>query len=389
MNKSLKKRIGIIILVVAVLVLYARTVPQVSLVERGIAVGMGIDFKDGVYDVSVQLIKPKSTGPTSSSDDSYAIVGGRGETVARAIQEITQKTGLIISLAQCNILILGNGVFDADVFPSVSDLVNTWQLPEQSILLTTDKTALELMRIQTVTTELSSFQIQQTLIGMSDYNVSISTTVKDFIIDYLSYSKTAVITFVTAVPVPEENAGNGGAASGGSKSYSEFDYSRAAAFAQEKKALELSAADTIAINHLKNGIKKGGMDIEVDGVKYRIELEKQKSKLKGELAGNGAEVTAELTLKYSIAEAGYMLNSMNLSDISDEVITELEQKAAAAVETAIADTFEKCKEGNYDVFMLYNMLYSSEGLRWKEIAGVDYLGQIRLSAKAKVEIVRK
>jgi hypothetical protein len=46
MNRSLKKRIAVMVFSVIVLVVYARTVPQISLVERGIAVGLGIDYKD-------------------------------------------------------------------------------------------------------------------------------------------------------------------------------------------------------------------------------------------------------------------------------------------------------------------------------------------------------
>jgi hypothetical protein len=177
----------------------------------------------------------------------------------------------------------------SQVFPSVSNLINTWQLPEQSILLTTDKTALELLQTKTIATPISSFALQQTLIGMSEYNALFSLTVKEFIVNYLSYSKTAVVGCVTVKPVQKEDSGDSSSSSADAE-FGEFDYTQSAAFTQGKTAFMLSAADTVALNYVKQGITKGGLNLNDGDMKFRIELENQKCRKKRKLNRNGAKV---------------------------------------------------------------------------------------------------
>ncbi|MEG2454531.1 MAG: hypothetical protein RSB20_06660, partial [Clostridia bacterium] len=151
MSKTLKKRMLVLLISISLLIIFARTVPQVSLIERAVVVGMGIDFENGKYSVSTQIINPIHGSQSGSSGDSYGIVCAEALTLSEAIDKIAQKTGLIVSLSQCNVLILGKGVISEQAFPSLSDLVKNWQIPEQAVLVATDEKAVDILRTKLIT----------------------------------------------------------------------------------------------------------------------------------------------------------------------------------------------------------------------------------------------
>ncbi|MEG2456190.1 MAG: Ger(x)C family spore germination C-terminal domain-containing protein [Clostridia bacterium] len=388
MSKTLKKRMLVLLISISLLIIFARTVPQVSLIERAVVVGMGIDFENGKYSVSTQIINPIHGSQSGSSGDSYGIVCAEALTLSEAIDKIAQKTGLIVSLSQCNVLILGKGVISEQAFPSLSDLVKNWQIPEQAVLVATDEKAVDILRTKLITESINSFQIQQALLAHSDMVTSLTTTIKEFILSYISYSETSVISYITKKPVDEHNIS---APSGGDskQKYEEFDFTKTILFSPKKAALILEPEDTQSINFMLKTIKKGSISIEYENEIFNLCYASKKYTKKTNLENGRAKINGKIKVKFTINEVDNLKKFFSTTDISEKNVDQLEKLAAEQIKQQIMKTYNKCKDNKYDVFCLYDILYSNEGLKWKNMAKEDYLQQIDLNIEVDVKVVRR
>ena len=78
MSKAHKKALFLVIFTIATVLTYLRAIPQVSLTERAVVVGLGIDITEGGYKLTAQIINPQSKGQGGSegASDGYGIVSG-------------------------------------------------------------------------------------------------------------------------------------------------------------------------------------------------------------------------------------------------------------------------------------------------------------------------
>lgn len=198
MSRNHKKAIIAFLIVFAVALCYLRAVPETALSERAIVVGLGIDKTEKGYAVSCEIINPKSqSGGGQGESDGFALVTGTGKTLDAAIGEISQKTGLKVSLSQCNLIVLGNMFLTEQTFPSVNYLVQTYAVPELAIIAVAESSAAELLKTKPVMTTLSALQMQKTLHSATDDASIISTNVKDFFNGYLSRTGVANVVSIS------------------------------------------------------------------------------------------------------------------------------------------------------------------------------------------------
>ena len=97
----------IVVLIVAfILVVFGRTVETPSLIKSAIVLGIGIDFDEQTkeFDVSAQSVLVGIAGGQDAKA-TYALYDARGKTIADALDKISRKMGLIVSLAHCNVLL--------------------------------------------------------------------------------------------------------------------------------------------------------------------------------------------------------------------------------------------------------------------------------------------
>lgn len=390
MNKGHKRKLLFLSIAIATLIFYARTVPQVSLNERAIVIGLGIDYSGGKYIVSTQIINPSSASQTGSSNDSYGVLTGEGATLTEAIVQIAQYTGLNVSLSQCNVVILGNGVPYGSEFPSVNFLVQNYQIPEQALLLATDSSAVDLLRATPVLTTTSSFQLQQTFTATEDSAEIMHTNVKNFIAGYLSESGVAPIAYVVAEEVSEEDSGGTEATSPSSQKNYIFNYDKTLLLSSSQTSLLLEKEDTMSINLLSRTLDSGALDVEVNGAVFSLQLTKGKNKDKAKLSNGRLNFSVSVKLDFNVAEVTNIEEYGSLDDVTDEHLEILNQKVKEILEAQIASTYLKCKEGGYDVYKIYNKAYSAEGVKWKELAGNgNYLDLVDFRVEVDAEVIRK
>ena len=319
MSRNHKKAIIAFLIVFAVALCYLRAVPETALSERAIVVGLGIDKTEKGYAVSCEIINPKSqSGGGQGESDGFALVTGTGKTLDAAIGEISQKTGLKVSLSQCNLIVLGNMFLTEQTFPSVNYLVQTYAVPELAIIAVAESSAAELLKTKPVMTTLSALQMQQTLHSATDDASIISTNVKDFFNGYLSRTGVANVVSISAKKIDKNDVDKG---SGESGDVYEYDYSKLALFINGKSAMLLEKDDTVAINYMKYNLKKGGETVSVDGEIFGLQITSKKTKYKTEVNGGVPSVFADVEIKARISEKDGLGKYFSVDEIP-ECLTE-------------------------------------------------------------------
>lgn len=388
MTLGRKKAIVVFLILCAFILAYLRAVPETSLSERAIVVGLGIDKTEDGYEVTTEIINPKSqSGGGLGESDGFALISGTGETVDSALGVIAQKTGLKVSLSQCNLVILGSMFMKERVFPSLNYLVQTYSVPELAIIATAENSAKELLTTKPVMTTLSALQMQRTLHSATDDASIISTNVKDFFKGYLSKSGIANVVRISAKKVDKTTVDKGTQSSG---DVYEYDFSRLVVFAKNRDATLLDKDDTVAINYMKYDLKRGGEIVEAEGKTYSLQITSKKTKTRSKVRGGVPEVLAEVDIKATIKETDGLGNYFAIDEIPSRVTEKIENALKKAVEKKMMTTYEKCKTLGIDIYELFDVLYENNYKDFKRMADdVNYLEKIRFIVNAKISVVKK
>lgn len=386
MRMSLKKKYLTILLLGAILVLYARTVPQISLSQRAIVIGLGIDGTQAEYTITAQMINPLATGQENVSNNTYGIVSASGKTMAECLDKIAQKTGLDVSLAHCNVLILGKELIDADVLPSINYLVSEHQLPGLGAIVSTDVTAKDLLQSKLVMSSISAFQIQQELLTNQDNAAHVLSTVKQFMVNLLSRSKVVMVPLITKNKVSPDDLGSAKK----DEELEELVYTKAALFSEGKPALLLDEEKTLGYNYVTNRAKKGNFTVQYENLPFNLNYNSKKTAKKTKFSNGRAEVVVTLELTTNVNEAGYFDDYFSGRELTPEVLKELKELAQNELKEKIANTYLYCKEAGYDVFALNDLLYSWHGKEWAAVAeNPNYLDFVDLFIEVDVTVTRK
>lgn len=388
MTLGRKKAIFVFLVLCAFILTYLRAVPETSLSERAIVVGLGIDKTEDGYEVTTEIINPKSqSGGGLGESDGFALISGTGETVDSALGVIAQKTGLKVSLSQCNLVILGSMFMKERVFPSLNYLVQTYSVPELAIIATAENSAKELLTTKPVMTTLSALQMQRTLHSATDDASIISTNVKDFFKGYLSKSGIANVVRISAKKVDKTTVDKGTQSSG---DVYEYDFSRLVVFAKNRDATLLDKDDTVAINYMKYDLKRGGEIVEAEGKTYSLQIMSKKTKTRSKVSGGVPEVLAEVDIKATIKETDGLGNYFAIDEIPSRVTEKIENALKKAVEKKMMTTYEKCKTLGIDIYELFDILYENNYKDFKGMANdLGYLEKIRFIVNAKISVVKK
>ena len=149
--------------------------------------GLGIAAGEDGFAVSAELAVMTSEAGGSPSAN-YAVLTEKGATVSEAVERISQKAGLIVSLSHCNVLVLTKEALLAEGERLFAPLVQTYSLPEQAILTATTGAPADILSARLATASAPSFYIQQLLSeGLSTEGMPL-VSVKDFAARLLSPS---------------------------------------------------------------------------------------------------------------------------------------------------------------------------------------------------------
>ncbi len=345
--------------------------------NRAVVVGMAIDTADsGGIEITAQiLITEAGADKTLSGKEISAI----GDTVAGAFSEISISTSMDVSLAHCNLIILGGGILKTNAFYPLDYLMRNSYLSENAMLVGTTDKAKDILSAKTAFSQLTSFYAQRALETQDDYLDVAQRTIKSFAVDQKSHLEGNYLTLIEKLPLEtpsiETSSGEEGQNSTEKEPEYYFNMEKTAVFLGSKMVGILSGKETVGLNAVRKKVSQGSIELVGDGGRV-IDLYVVDFKSDASIRDRKPvlEIKTSLTaiLKEINVPDGY-IGSLEL-ELSPK---ELEQ-ANRYIEDAINECFSKCKALGVDIYDISGKMYRKYGIDGIAVADCDVTVDVQL-----------
>ncbi len=360
-------------LIAVFLIIFGRMVETPSLSKSAVVLGLGIDYDEStsLFEVSTQaVLVGSSSGDTTET--SYVCTSAKGNTIAGAMDVIARKTGLNVSLSHCNVVFMSTSAFKLDHMQLIYPLTGMYALPEQTIIVTGDKSPSEMLSLRIGTTISSPFFLQQALVNEEGSDGMIRTTAKDFLARSLSRSKANVIPYIIAQKAtpPLTEAGS-------EDDVYELDISRAMAFDNENYCIiENEYAEILALYHSHD--VTGTLNYTAnDGGTIEFKILKKSVKIKA----YGRKVIAEIKLSADLADV-QKIPTDEVVNTDNAIVKRYAADLAKDIEKRLFELYELSVSKNIDFLSLQSKAYQSVGRSLEE----DCLATLSFESKVSITV---
>lgn len=364
----------VILVIAAVLIFFGRVVDNKSLTQSAIVIGLGIDRSDeGAFVVSTQSVVLNGGTGDGSATQSFAVYTDEGKTISEALDKISQKMGLLISLSHCNVLIVSPAALLTEHALLFAPLIGAYQLPEQAVVVSASVSPSDVLAARTGTTVASSYFIQTSLIQNLGGDGLAMVTVKDFMAHTLSRSGSVNIPYVEPVEAqfPPQTAEAEGEKFVQLIMNKNLVVTDGGNFVIDER---LAQAATLVVQKDVLG-KLSPVLPDGEAVEFRV------LNVKSETKADGTDARTEVEIKVSFMEIQNTAASDKVTpsdDIVKNAAKELEDELAAA----IRECYDLSVETGADILHLQDKVYQSVGRDLPE----DCLADISFSCRVTVTV---
>lgn len=173
--------------------------------RRGVVTAIGIDKVAEVYEVSLLTFIPNVN---QSFKEESSVISGKGNTLADAIYNAQTAMGRRIGLAHAKTTVVSEKLLQEDITTYIDYLSRVSSLPENTVIICTDKSAKELLEASYTLESNVGLQLEQ-IIAYNDQNLYVTdTSLESFYKGYYSDVKSSIIGFLSVVDgeITDENA---------------------------------------------------------------------------------------------------------------------------------------------------------------------------------------
>ncbi len=381
----MKRQYKWIAFLIAFVLMFALGVEITPLSERAIVAGLALDYVEGRYLVSCQILLPSSDDSKSSG---IVVSSASGSTIGEALERISAESSMLIAMSHCNLVLLGEGVVLDKAYTSLDYMVRNAYLSENALLLTTEGLAKDVLSAKTAYSDMTSFYIQRELMVYGNYREAVRRNIKEFLASYYTHNSANWLTKVSKIEAEKPQTGGSSESSGstgGSSSEEDkvyvFDFTKCSIIKGNSLVFEGNAEVISGINFVNEKLDKGDVVVTDGEVSYCFYIISSQGKLSftpKEYTAK-AKIRLDLVLKEVIAPVGV---EYSVPDVEppERVAQLVKDYVAHAVTTA----YEECKKQNVDIFNLYGGFYGKEGKEWLEHAE-NYLEKSKMETEIKVK----
>lgn len=367
---------AIVVIIALILIIFSRTVQSPSLTRSAIVIGVGVDFKEDKreFEVTAQSVLMASSSDNSSAQTSYMTYTSSGKTISGALDDISRKMGLTVSLAYCEVLFLSESALKLDHLQLFYPLTGMYALREQTIVVTGDKSPREMLATRIGTTVSAPYFLQSALLNQEGTDGMIRTNAKNFLTRSLSRSHAVAIPYIVANEMQDQPMDD----KGESKDNYEFDLSKILVLSKDKThILDESSAEILAL-YLSEATYGALNYTFPDGqtVEFRI-LEKYVS-----TSSKGRIVKAKIKLSVDLLDVQFIPSEDTLT-AADPVIKRAADMLAKDMELRLKALDALSKELNIDFLGLQAKAYQSVGRSLEEdaLSTIDFQPSVSISIK--------
>lgn len=338
--------------------------------KTALIVALGVDKTDNGYEVTAQIAVPEATNQGSKSNES--VIFAKGVTLYDAVDDIGSRTGWYPKLSFCNLIILGNSVFEENAMGVIDFFVRSYKVEDSAILCASETTAKEVLLSVSPLDNISSFALSKIFVrDHSNASPILTTSIRDFSILYYSPCKSGYMPMVKMINTEDKGdntsqtsslTDNSGAPSGKDKnSPVVYDAETCILFSNGNKTGEIQGDECLFFSLFDKSASEAYFELEItdeDGNsgKALIGLKKSRAKLKLEFENSLPVLKGDLKIWLQIIDTDFpqeMKQIASIGRLNESTI----KKAENYVKVTLDNLFEKTKNLNCDLFETQNLLY--------------------------------
>ena len=343
----------VILISAIILTVFGRVIDNKSLTQSGIVVGIGIDYRKDKYEVTVQTVSVSGSAGTDKTSSNYLTYSATGSTLTEAINSISEKLGLIVSLSHCNLVIMSRSALGLNPVRTFSALTKPLALPEQALVVATDHNIPKLFASKIPSTENISFFLQAVLLQDLEAGGLTSVSVKDYLAMRCSRSGSAIVPFLTLTEMEEKPIGDN--TSGQDKNYIVDINQNLVLDNQSNLLINENIASAVNLFYSTKVKNKLPSHLDEGVIEFRIVNNSRSIKI------DGNTILAKIKMNVSFVEAQGLDTPYILNCNSPEVL-----KAKDALEkqltNALMEGYQLSKSSGIDFLGIKNMLHQKYGL---------------------------
>ncbi len=361
----MKRQYKWIAFLIAFILMFALGVEITPLSERAIVAGLALDYENGEYLVSCQILLPSSDDSKSSG---IVVSSASGATIGEALERVSAESSMLIAMSHCNLVLLGEGIIKDKAYTSLDYMIRNAYLSENALLLTTEGLAKDVLSAKTAYSDMTSFYIQRELMVYGNYREAVRRNIKEYLASYYTHNSANWLTKVSKIEAEKPQLGgsseSSGSTGGGSQEEDKvyvFDFTKCAVIQGNSFVFEGDSEVISGINFVNEKLDKGDVVVSDGEISYCFYIISSK----GKLTFDPKEYTATAKIKLDLVLKEVVApTSVEYSVPDVEPSENVERLVKEYVSRAVTTAFNECKAKNVDIFNLYGGFYGKEGKRW-------------------------
>jgi len=204
-----RKKVALVLIVALLLLFPAASIQPAQMLSKSLFLSIGIDRNDDGFVVGgiicVSQFSSEGGEPTKT-------VRATGNSINHALKNITTNEGRKVSLAHCNLIVLGPGLADIDVTIVLSTMLKQYEMSNSALLVCTDDDFMELLQTSIENNTGATAGLLETITAFNQESLlGTATTLDEFYKNYLRPASTAILSVVNLSSSKEQKTGEGDA----------------------------------------------------------------------------------------------------------------------------------------------------------------------------------
>jgi spore germination protein KC len=334
--------------------------------ELLIVLGIGVDWEDGHYVVSYQVVNPSEISSQQKRGDRppSTLFQGRGRTLFEAARSVTTEAPRKVYLGHLQMYIIGEEAARRGIneLIDVSARDNETRL-DFNIIIAKGSKAEDVLKLYTPLEKLPSYSMQQSLQNSEkNWAPTIAVTLDEVINKLSSQGSELALTGIRIIGSPEE-----GQTKQNIEKFmppSRFRYSGIAAFKNDRLIGWLNERESRGYTDITNNLDSTTIAIPCGEQRYLgVEVTSSDSKIKTKVVDGKPEVQVDIRTEANIVE-----RSCKEFDLSKpETIEQIEAKTKQIVQSNIESAVARAKGMKSDIFGFGTQMEKEHPAFWNQV----------------------
>ena len=340
----------------------------IELNKLAIVSALGIDYKNNEYEITAQVMDVTRSEGNNVKQTSL-IYEAKGQTIGKAIRNLSEKYPKTVYLGHLEIIILGKETAEKKVNDVFDYILRSPEVRATgNVLVNKEETAKETLKPQNE--KENSFATEQIKSSLENGTKRTGTvkliTFEEFLQDYLQKGIDPVIPLIKINKQSDSKTSN-------------TIITNLAALKNNKIQKEMNTEQSIAYNTINDNYYDVVITPKYQDKTIGIILFNPKTKIKTKLKNNQVFTTINIIIETKLNEVSFKINPNN-----KKTHKELEKVTKQELKKYITSLINYCKETNTDVLGIENNIYKNNYKEYKKYKDSNFYENININIKTKI-----